>query len=55
MKMASSFGMVEADPAAGPSLGPRDDMVGPRDDMAGWPGAIFIVMTLEKDLSTHGD
>ena len=39
MKMASSVGMVEADPAPGPSLGPRDDR-------AGWPGAIFMVMTV---------
>ena len=39
MKMASSAGMVEADPAPGPSLGPRDDM-------ARWPGAIFIATTV---------
>ena len=39
MKVASSAGMVEADPAPGPSLGPRDDI-------ARWPGAIFIAMTV---------
>ena len=39
MKMASSLGMVEADPAPGPSSGT------PQDDMTGRPGAIFIAMT----------
>ena len=39
MKIASSLGMVEADPAPGPSSGT------PQDDMTGWPGAIFIAMT----------
>ena len=38
MEMASSLGMVEADPAPGPSSGT------PQDDMTGWPGAIFIAI-----------
>ena len=39
MKMAPPVGMVEADPAPGPSLGPRDDR-------AGWAGCYFMVMTV---------
>ena len=45
--MASSLGMVEADPAPGPSLGPRDDM-------AGWTGAIFMVMTVVQGSPSAG-
>ena len=33
--MASPLGMIEGDPAQGPSAGPRDDI-------AGWPGAVPI-------------
>ena len=41
--MASSLGMVEADPAPGPSLALRDDM-------AGWPGAIVIIVAAHAGL-----
>ena len=45
MKIASSLGMVEADPAPGPSSGT------PQDDMTGWPGAICIAMTVVRAAS----
>ena len=43
--MASSLGMVEADPAPGPSLALRDDM-------AGWPGAIVIIVAVHARFAT---
>ena len=43
--MESSVGMVEADPAPGPSSGT------PQDDMTGRPGAIFMGMTVAPRLS----
>ena len=48
MKIASSLGMVEADPAPGPSSGT------PQDDMTGWPGPIFIAMTLRQAQANVG-
>ena len=43
--MASSLGMVEADPVPGPSLALRDDM-------AGWPGAIVIIVAVHARFAT---
>ncbi len=54
MKMASSVGMVEADPAPGPSLGPRDDRTSGTSMLCWQNEADFAPEFLYDSLTVNG-